>query len=386
MIVLNKLLTLSELVELAEDTNFPSVSIFMPTHRAGEDTKKDPLVFKNLWKRVEKELDGKIRQSEVKNLYSVLQHHVEDSMFWSYQSDGLAVFVKPDLVRMYSLPLTFPEVAVAADRFYIKPALPLLMTNQHYFVLGLGLKGPRIFEGSRFGIDELSNKEFSSTLHDVLELLEVHDSIQARTAGASGAAVIHGHDPSELDKIRVEEYLRKLDDELLKFLAGEKAPIILVGVEYIDSMYRKLSNYPNLVPTGVTCSPDNLGTDEVERRVKPIIEEYWHKDLDRLDHQYVNAVKNNLVLNKTDEIIKAAYHGQIDTCLVAQDRQVWGDYEPDTDAVELAKDNLPLSGNYDLLDLICIETLKNGGSAYVLPESRMPDKSPATAVLRYVPS
>ncbi len=43
-----KSLTLDQLKELAQQTSSPSISIFLPTHRAGQDTQQDPIRFKNL--------------------------------------------------------------------------------------------------------------------------------------------------------------------------------------------------------------------------------------------------------------------------------------------------------------------------------------------------
>lgn len=42
------LLALDELGALAAQDAAPCVSLFMPTHRAGEDTRQDPIRFKNL--------------------------------------------------------------------------------------------------------------------------------------------------------------------------------------------------------------------------------------------------------------------------------------------------------------------------------------------------
>ena len=48
-------LTLDQLKELAQHTASPSVSIFLPTHRTGQDIQQDPIRFKNLLREAEKQ-------------------------------------------------------------------------------------------------------------------------------------------------------------------------------------------------------------------------------------------------------------------------------------------------------------------------------------------
>jgi hypothetical protein len=46
-------LTLDQIKGLAQQTQSPSISIFLPTHRAGQDTQQDPIRFKNLIREAE---------------------------------------------------------------------------------------------------------------------------------------------------------------------------------------------------------------------------------------------------------------------------------------------------------------------------------------------
>ncbi len=40
-------LTLDQIKDLAQQTQSPSISIFLPTHHAGQDTWQDPIRFKS---------------------------------------------------------------------------------------------------------------------------------------------------------------------------------------------------------------------------------------------------------------------------------------------------------------------------------------------------
>ena len=94
-------LTLDQLKNLAQQMASPSISIFLPTHRAGQDAQQDPTRFKNLLREAEKQLLGSGTGSrEVSALLQPAQALMDDSNFWNHQHDGLAVFMwgRQDLI------------------------------------------------------------------------------------------------------------------------------------------------------------------------------------------------------------------------------------------------------------------------------------------------
>lgn len=83
-------------------TRYPGLclSLFMPTHRAGRDTQQDPIRFKNLLQEAENRLrDFDLRTPEVQGLLEPARRRLDDSAFWRHQSDGLAVFLSPEISR-----------------------------------------------------------------------------------------------------------------------------------------------------------------------------------------------------------------------------------------------------------------------------------------------
>ncbi len=113
------LLSTDELKALMERREGPCVSVFMPTHRRGAETQQDRIRFKNLLKQAEERLTHNgLRVPNAKELLQPAQALVQDSLFWSHQSDGLAVFFSGEGSRQFSLPFNFEELVVVADRFH----------------------------------------------------------------------------------------------------------------------------------------------------------------------------------------------------------------------------------------------------------------------------
>ena len=135
----------SQLRSLLAESQGPAVSIFMPTHRAGQEIRQDPIRLKNLVKQAEQQLINEgTRPTEARNLLEPVAGLVEDAAFWRHQAEGLAVFRSPDVFRTYRVPFPIGEYVDVSDRFYIKPLLPLLINETRFYVLALSQRAVRL--------------------------------------------------------------------------------------------------------------------------------------------------------------------------------------------------------------------------------------------------
>src|SRR5512134_2042147 len=99
------LLTKEELAALTEALATPTVSIFMPTHRVGREVQQNPVRLKNLLGEAKQKLvERGMRSPEAEQLLEPAQALLDNTDFWQHQSDGLAIFAAPDLMRTYRLP------------------------------------------------------------------------------------------------------------------------------------------------------------------------------------------------------------------------------------------------------------------------------------------
>ena len=81
------------------------ISIFIPTHRAGQEVleKKDQLALKNQLKEVSHNLAGQgYSDQEVKSMLEPAAQLLEDTEFWRHQSDGLALFISEGFFQKFT--------------------------------------------------------------------------------------------------------------------------------------------------------------------------------------------------------------------------------------------------------------------------------------------
>jgi hypothetical protein len=381
----------SELKTLAEGRDGWHVSLFMPTHRAGPEIQQDPIRLKNLLGEAEDRLIAAgLRSSEARGLLEAAQEVVELPVFWRHQSDGLAIFISSELSRLYRLPLDFEELVVVADRFHIKPLLPLLTGDGRFYILALSQNEVRLLQGTRHSVGQVELREVPESLSEALKWddperrLQWHTQTGNRVDGLRGA-VFHGHGVASADdpKDYIRRYFRQIDEGLHDILRDEKAPLLLAGVDYVLPLYREANTYQHLMGQEITGNPEHLSAQELHQEAWAIVEPYFERGREeaRAKYRELSGTDSELASSRLEEVVAAAYHGRVETLFVALGSRQWGSFDVDTNQVHLHEEQEP--GDEDLLDYAAVHTLLNGGTVYALEPGEVPDGEPLAAVFRY---
>jgi hypothetical protein len=381
------LLSRQELEKLIGKPGGPCVSIFLPTHRAGADTRQDPIRLKNLIGEVQDRLFAKgLRAAEADLILAPARDLLGDGVFWRHQSDGLAVFLSRAAFHHYRLPLRFEELVVVADRYHVKPMLPLLTGDGRFYVLALSLNGVRLLRATRRGIGEVQLRDVPRSLANALRHDDPERQLQFHT-GTSGrgdggrSAVFHGHASEEDPKEQALRYFRQVDRGVAELLKGERSPLVLAGVDYLLPIYREANTYPYLEEKGLTGNPERLGDEELHERAWEIVEPSFSKVRREATTLYEQLAGTGRTSTDLVEIVPAACFGRVDILFVALDSQRWGTFDPSTAEISLHEE--AASGDGDLLDFAAVQTLLNGGKVYALGHKEMPGGAIIASVFRY---
>lgn len=378
-------LTLDQLKSLAQRIQNPCISIFLPTHRAGQDTGQDPIRFKNLLREAERRLlDNGMGRRKAATFLQPAQALVDDTLFWSYQYDGLAVFIAADDLHYYRLPFRVEELLIIARSYYVKPVLPLFTNNGHYYILAISQNEIRLFEGTRHSVGQIDLPEAApGSLVDALKFDDPEKQLQHRSGGG-GNVMFHGQGPGdEEQKVRIERYLNMVDAGLKEIFHEQQAPLILAGVDYLLPIYRKVSEYGNIMPEGISGSPEHLRPEELRQRAWPIVEPYFRQEMEKVIKQYQHLAGTDKAAGNLEEIVAAAFYGRVDKLILAVDTPVWGIFNPDAGKVVHYQPEQSQEDDLALSDFAAMQTLKNGGTVYALSQKEMPTGSPMLAVFRY---
>lgn len=362
-----------ELKRLLEHTVAPCVSLYMPSHRGGiEAHQQNTIRFKNLLGQADEALAARgAKPPEIKELLGPARKLLDDSDFWSHQSDGLASFLAPGVLRTYRVPIALADQVQVDERFHIKPLLPLLTINSRFWLLALSQKNLRLFRCTRHSFREV---ELPDTPTSRAEAVQFDDWQYMLNPG----------DASNERKEALQRFLHEVDRGVCALLREDTAPLVLAGVEYVLAAYREVNSYPHLLDAGVPGSPDDKN-----RHPKDLHEAAWELLEPRLKHareeaaalyrQFKGQGKANVSAD-IREIVPAAVAGRVDTLFVSRRTPVWGHF--DADSLEVALSETANGGSADLLDLAAGQTLLNNGRVFASDEA-LPDDSPVAALYRW---
>lgn len=393
-----------DLRTLKEEASPPCVSLYLPTFRGGAETQQSPIRLKNLLRDSEEQLAaiGNGFGGKGGELLAEARRLVDDAGFWQRQSDGLALFLAPGVFRAFSVPVSFPELALVGERFHLAPLLRLLDGDGPFHVLALAQKDVRLFEATQHAIRELELGEVPRSVQEALRYDDNEHALQfhsvpatPQTVGSRGRpnaggqavhtgrhkAMFHGHGVAEADaKEQVQRFIQVLDDALLAHLGGRTLPLVVAAVEWELAMFRQHSKHPNLVPNGVEGNPQLLSADQLRelawREVRPVFLEERKRDARR----YVDLAGTPKVSGDLEEVLLAGIDGRVESLFVDTSAHRWGRFDPAARSVETREERRP--GDEDLVDRAAFECLFHGGRVYAL-EAATPSGGPVAAIFRY---
>lgn len=384
-----KHLTLDQLKELAQKVASPSISIFLPTHRTGQETQQASIRLKNLLRDAEQHLlNNGMGPRAASELLKPAQALLNDTYFWQHQYDGLAVFIASDDFHYYRLPIRVEELLIIARSYYVKPVLPLFTSNGHYYILAISQKAVRLFEGTRHSVGQIDlPDETPESLKEALELDDPQEQLQVHTSTSQGGArdgMFHGHGSGEEEqKGNIERYLNLVDTGLREIFQEQQSPLVLAGVDYLLPIYREVSEYANIMSEGITGSPEQLRPEELQEQAWPIVEAHFRRETEKVVAQYRQLAATDKAVDSIEEIVAAAFYGRVNRLVLATGAEVWGRFNRDTGEVVGFQEGQREEDDLPLLDFAAMQTLQKGGAVYALPQDKMPTNSPIAAVYRY---
>lgn len=381
--------TKEELRELMEMGEEPSLSFFLPTDPVSRDPQQNRIILKNLLRQAEDQLkQTTLRPAEIEKLMSPVETLYNESIFWSHQQEGLAIFVNRNLFRYYRLPISFDEVVEVGKTFHLKPLLPLLSQDYQYYLLTLSQNQVQFYQCSPDHMHPTDMDGIPESLDEAMRYDQPEKQLQFSTRTPQGgggemrAAAFHGQGIGmENTKKDLLQFFHKLDAGIQQKMTDSNAPLVLAGVDYLFPIYREANTYPHLLDKGITGSPEELTIKDLHRQslslVAPLMKESQKKAL----ALFAELEGTGRTSRELEDILLAAYHGRVETVFVATGYQRWGVYSQDEQQVEVHES--ASSDNEDLVNVTSLQTYLNGGSVYIVPAEEMPGDTGMAAIFRY---
>lgn len=382
----------SELRALMEQQTGPCLSLFQPSYRVGVDMRQNLPRLRNQIRQTEHHLLlNNLSAPQVEALVEPMRAFLEDEPFWSHPGEGLAVFRSAELFSTYWLPRRFKEQVIVARHFYLKPLLPFLTADGHFYLLALSQHAIRLLEGTHDSVSEVALPE--TVPHSLAEAIQYDypdNQLQYHSSSSSGPPAGKGRGSAAVlqergvgiddERERLLRFFQQVDRGLHARLRDEQAPLVLAGASSLFPFYREANTYPHLLEQGVPGNPDRLSLETLHRQAWAVVEPSFVRTRYEAAARYREYAATGRASNSLREIVPAAYDGRIESLFFAIDEEQWGIYHPTTRKLHVRRQ--ARFNDDDLLDMAATQTLLHGGSVYAVDLTHIPDEGPLAAVFR----
>ena len=124
----------------------PFISLYLSTSNLPQESKKDRIVFKNLIAQAKDKLVTDYNKIEIEKFLEPLYQLEKESIFWSFNQKGLAIFLNEKNCYIYKLPYSVDNHVSYGDKITFKPLIRLSQNIIHYYVLALNRDYFKVYE------------------------------------------------------------------------------------------------------------------------------------------------------------------------------------------------------------------------------------------------
>ena len=386
----------------------PKVSIYFPTHRSGPETVSDASKLEKALDEAKEKLAGgdqpMMSRNQADKFLAKANEAVGKDSFWQHQSDGLACFIADGTTRFVQIEGDCPTVTVVANNFHMRPLLLAAARDGEFYTLTITRDNVSLFRGNADGLSEVEPEGMITGIEDVTWKTDFEDSAGFHPdgtgggmpgggfdagrggGGQDGAPRYHalGRSPEDYDDVEFEKFLSQVAKAVDGELVNSDAPLVVIADSRTVGWYRKQASYRHLVGD-IQKNPQDYTLDGLHEASWEIVRPHLNKDrdaaLERLEARLASG--DEPASNELSTLVKAAQDGRIDQLFMARHRgeRDWGTYDADTRELTYANDNAP--GAEDLVNLVALETMRNGGTVQVMPEDKAAELGQAAAIMRY---
>ncbi len=381
----------ADFTRLAKVEGDSTVSIYVPTHRAGQQTHNghDRIVFKDAVKEVRHQLEtaGQYKGESLDAYLKPLTDLTEDQSFWRHQSDTLAAFLTDDGLQTFALPIETTETKVqVGGQLHLTPAAAMLQPEARYYIFTMALGSNAFYEATRHSITPVYiHDEVPKDVEEVMELYVGGETLQGHSGGKTGDGMIYSGQGSNEDRRDEEKqiYYERVTAGLDKLLAGQQEPLILVCDAQYATEFKRTFQYPHVFADSLDINPSDLSPAELHTETWKMIEPHFDKSSSELKQQYSDAIGAKTYANGVYDVIPAAINGQIATLMINNEQAtIYGEYDADNNAVKFHDERQ--DDSQDLIEFAIRKTVENGGKVVVREQTLLPEGvEGVAATLRY---
>lgn len=378
-------MTKQDLVFLQSKQEYPSVSIFVRTHRQMPQRESDPIAVKNAASRAKEILLKEFSQRELEPLFAHLDELV-NSIDYSQVLDGLALFVNASFKQLYILPIPVETQVVVDSTFDTRGILKIITRIPRYWVLALSEDPTRFFYGLGETVSEVIEPE-NDTLgisRDGFPLDYTKPDVEAHGYRMGDHMVKESHLDSQYFDDKKRAFYKKVEHLLTRFTHTEPLPLFVVGTERNIALFKDVHQGTDI--TGVAHGDfANKNASEVAKVVYPLVQKYLEQARKQKRDELVAAIGRQHGATGIVQVWRMARAGRVNDLLVEEGFTASAQISRDNpDDLIFSENATKPQGNEDFVNVIIEEVVqKGGGKVTFFKPGELAEFKQIGAILRY---
>lgn len=362
----------------------PCVTMQVPDSHPGASDVPRTTQLRQLTQRAIESLGNLSRTPRAESLATALKAFVET--IDDAGGPGFTVFVAPGLETVFATP-GVQASSVASRHFNIVPLLAAAAAPKDFYALGLSRKTIRLWHVTPFDCEEVVLPHSVPASLAVAGAIDHPDhSIQNRSTIGSAATTRGSGKVNSMRFGTVSEY--DSEAEYVHHFFGlvakglkdvvQDAPVFLIGTRPDALEYRRAAHGSELFEAEWHANPAHCTVAEVEKEARLAAAKEAYRKAEAAI-QPLSEIREKITGDPA-AIFQAASEGRVHQLFLAEKARIQLPSDPNgASAVS--------SPGEDIFNASAVETLRTGGSIFVLPGETLPAGSPAgtaiAAVLRY---
>jgi hypothetical protein len=256
------------------------IAIYLPVEPGPENTLTNKSKFSNAIATLKEVFDDvQMPKKEQRAIIDSLRSKLS-LLKSSIPARGLAVFIfYSGEVKLYALEQSVaPALYYELPNLHLEPITHQLKTGAKYWVLTLSSKGCSLFWHNGHSLSPVKDATLETDMITTLGLDETQKELQTHPTnegGGKGSEGFHGHGSfKDLKKSYLKDYFRHIDSHLKKHTRTKREPIVLVGVDYVQTLFKQVSKHHAVVPSRISEDPHKKSIDNLLSIVRPTVSEF----------------------------------------------------------------------------------------------------------------
>jgi len=356
----------------------PCLSIIVPTAKYTRGRSLNPDIIQKAIAKAEKLLSHTAwPNDQIIQLSSKLEA-VKNKIDYMRMQEGMAIFISPEIFKIYLLPFSVTEKVMLARNFEIRDIVYFNQFLATYYLLSVSKKLVRLFKGRGRDLQEVLNNDFP---RKYVEEYEYSKPSPGRLIGQGLKSF--ERDKSSLQEKRMKNFFRNADATLDKYLKNGMR-LFVAGVETELVGFDVVSNHTKNIAGKIKGNYDVDAVHPLAEIAWKMIHDEVHSAHQKLISTLGEDLGRNMAAEGIVEVWQCAQEGRGLTVLLEKDYQVRG-YLQGENKSRLYLD--PPGGKYEIVHDACNEILdivkEKGGKIIVVENGLLKQFGQIAMQLRY---